>query len=76
LTKAPGGQRWGGEKALQAEKPWNWETELGERLRLVRALKAAAQRVLDAEGSGLFAQAVHEWVWIVLDIDGCELIQD
>jgi len=65
-----------GGEALRAEKPWNWETESGERLRLVRALKAAARRVSDAEGSGLFARAVRERVWIVLDIDGCELVQD
>ena len=49
--KAPGGRRLAGEEALRAEKPWNWETELGERLRLVRALNAAARRVSDAEGS-------------------------
>jgi len=66
-TKAPGGRRLAGEEALRVEKPWNWETELGERLRLVRALKAAARRVSDAEGSGLFARASldcsrHRWL--------------
>jgi len=57
LMKAPGGRRLAGEEAPRAEKPWNWETESGERLRLVRVLKAAARRVSDAEGSGLFARA-------------------
>ena len=52
------------------EKLRNWETESGERLLLVSALRAAARRVSAAEVvSGLFtAAAARERVCMVLDI--------
>ena len=52
------------------EKLWNWETESGECLLLVSALRAAAQQVLAAEVVlGLFTvAAARERVCMVLDI--------